>query len=111
MSIVVYLIINTLLILLIEKWVKGVEVDSVKHAVLAAAVMGILNAIVYPVVVILTLPFTILTLGLFLLVVHALMFKLCAALVPGFRVRGFLPALWGSILLTLLGLVTKLFTD
>ena len=68
-------------------------------------VLGFANAFVRPVLVVLSLPITILTFGLFLIVVNALVLKLAAALVPGFRIRGFLPAVWGALLLTLLNLL------
>jgi len=63
-------------------------------------VLGIVNALIRPLLVFLTLPITILTLGLFLLVINALLLKLAAALVPGFRVRGFGAAFLGALLLS-----------
>jgi putative membrane protein len=68
-----------------------------------------MNAVVRPVMVFLTLPLTVLSLGLFLLVINALMLWLVAALVPGIRVQGFWPALIGSLVLTALNLVIDLF--
>ena len=104
-SIIVYLLITSALILVIEHVVKGIDVDDWKAALFAAAAIGIINTLIRPIAVFLTLPLTILTLGLFLLVVNALMFKLAAAVVPGFRIQGFLPAIYGSVLLTLMNLV------
>jgi putative membrane protein len=69
-----------------------------------ALVLGVVNAIIRPLLVFLTLPLTIVTLGLFLLVINALMLQLVGALAPGIHVAGFGPALWGSLLLTLLNL-------
>lgn len=109
MDLILHLLVTTLLILLVEKAVKGIDVDGWTPALIAAVVIGIVNTIVRPILVILTFPITLLTLGLFLLVINALMFMLTAALVPGFRVAGFLPALYGSILLSLLGLVMSVF--
>ena len=74
----------------------------------SALVLGFVNAVVRPLMVLLTLPFTILTFGLFLLVVNALMLWLVAALVPGIRVQGFGSALLGSLVLTLLNLAVEL---
>jgi len=72
-------------------------------------VLGLINVLLLPVITLVTLPFTILTFGLFLFVLHACMFRFSAAVVSGFRVNGFVPALYGSILLTLFDLVISLF--
>ena len=85
--------------------VSGVEVRGWGSAVIGALVLGVVNAIVRPIMILLTLPLTILTLGLFLFVINALAFWLALALVPGIRVSGFGAALIGSVLLTLLNLV------
>ena len=74
---------------------------------IAALVLGLVNALVRPILVILTLPVTILTLGLFLFVINALLFWLVAEIVEGFRVTGFVAALVGSILYSLITLVTS----
>lgn len=81
--------------------VPGFAVTSFGAALLAAVVIGLVNAIVKPILVILTLPLTIITLGLFLFVVNAITIWLAGVLTPGFDVRGLLPALLGSIVLTL----------
>jgi len=101
---IVHLVVTAALLLVVARVVKGVDVEGFGTALLAALAFGFVNALVRPVMVLLTLPLTILTLGLFLLVVNALMFRLAAALVPGFRVSGFGPALLGSLLLSLLNL-------
>ena len=81
--------------------VSGFVVSSFGAALVAAVVIGLVNAIVKPILVILTLPLTILTLGLFLFVVNAITIWLAGVLTPGFDVTGLLPALLGSIILTL----------
>lgn len=81
--------------------VPGFTVTSFGAALLASVVLGLVNAIIKPILVILTLPLTILTLGLFLFVVNAITIWLAGALTPGFTVTGLLPALLGSIVLTL----------
>lgn len=81
--------------------VPGFTVSSFVAALLAAVVIGLVNAIVKPILIILTLPLTILTLGLFLFVVNAITIWLAGVLTPGFTVTGLLPALFGSIVLTL----------
>jgi len=91
--------------------VPGVEVDNLWVAILVAVVLGIVNMFVKPVLILLTLPVTLLTLGLFLLVVNALMVGLAAWLVPGFMVSGLVSALLFSLVLWLvnmgLGVLTK----
>lgn len=86
---------------------QGVEVRSFASAMLAAFVIGLLNTVVRPVLVVLTLPVTIVTLGLFLFVVNALMFWAAAALLEGFVVRDFLAALLGSLIYTVIGMVIE----
>jgi len=99
-----HLLITAALLLLVANLVRGVQIAGWGPAFLGAIVLGLVNAFVRPVMVLLTLPFTVMTFGLFLLVVNALMLWLVAALVPGIRVQGFGPALLGSLLLTLLNL-------
>jgi putative membrane protein len=85
---------------LAQQLVSGIAIDGTATLLLAAFLLGVVNAIVRPVFVLLTLPLTLLTLGLFLLVVNALMFELVAFLVPGFHVAGFGSALFGSIVVS-----------
>lgn len=84
---------------------SGVAVSSFTGALVAAAVLGALNLVVRPVLVLLTLPVTVVTLGLFLFIVNALMFWAAAGLVSGLTVRGFGAALIGSLLYSLLQLL------
>jgi putative membrane protein len=86
----------------------GVEVRSFGAALLAAFVIGLLNAVMRPVLVVLTLPVTLLTLGLFLFVINALVFWAAASLLgDSFNVRGFTGALLGSLIYTLIGIVIE----
>jgi putative membrane protein len=96
------------ILLLGANLVRGVQVQGWGPALVSAIVLGFANAVVPSLMVLLTLPLTILTFGLFLLVVNALMLWLVAALVPGIRVQGFRPALLGSLVLTLLNLAISL---
>ena len=89
--------------------VPGFVVSSFAAAAIAAVVLGLVNAIVKPILVLLTLPLTIVTLGLFLFVINALTIWLAGGLTPGFAVAGFLPALVGSIVLTLVTSVLNFF--
>lgn len=86
---------------------SGVQVSSFTSALIAAAVIGLLNMIVRPVLVVLTLPVTIVTLGLFLFVINALMFWAASGLLGGFVVKGFVAALIGSLIYSLLRLIIE----
>lgn len=97
-------------ILIVANIVSGVQVSGFGAALIGALVLGLVNAIVKPVMIVLTLPLTILTLGLFLFVLNALMLWLVSAVVPGFQIRGFWAALVGSLLLTLLNIIIDWLT-
>lgn len=84
---------------------SGVQVNNFVSALIAAAVIGLLNAVLRPVLVILTLPVTIVTLGLFLFIINALMFWSASGLLSGFHVAGFWAALLGSLIYSALGLI------
>ena len=84
---------------------SGVEVTSFTSALIAAFVIGLFNMILRPVLVVLTLPVTVITLGLFLFVINALMFWASASLLDGFHVRGFGAALLGSLIYSVFGIV------
>ncbi len=99
-----HLLVTAALLLIVASLVRGVHVEGWGPALLGALALGLVNAFVRPLMVLLTLPLTVLTFGLFLFVVNAFMLWLVAALVPGIRVQGFGAALLGSILLTLLNL-------
>ena len=102
MDLLIAWIITAISLLIIAQLPIGVEVDSLGKALIAAIIFGILNAIVKPILLILTIPLTILTLGLFLFVINAIIFGLAAALVSGFRLRyGFWSAIFGSIFLSI----------
>ena len=86
---------------------SGVQVQSFPSALIAAFVIGLFNAVLRPVLVILTLPVTIVTVGLFLFVINALMFWAAASVLSGFHVSGFGAALLGSLIYSLLGLLIE----
>ena len=92
-------------LLLVAEIYPGVRLSGFGAAMIAALVLGLLNARVRPILVLLTLPVTVLTLGLFLFVINALMFYFAASLLDGFNVTGFVAALIGSLLYSLCGLV------
>ena len=92
-------------LLLVAHLYPGVTVASFSSALVAALVLGLLNTLVRPLLVLLTLPVTLLTLGLFLFVINALMFWAAASLLPGLNVAGFGAALIGSLIYSLCGMV------
>ena len=92
-------------LLLVAYLYPGVSVTSFGVAMIAALVLGLLNTVVRPILVLLTLPVTLLTLGLFLFVINALMFWAAAGVLEGFNVRGFTAALIGSLIYSLCGMV------
>lgn len=105
MSFIFHLVLSAALLLVVERAISGIEVDGWLPALLGALVLGVVNAVIRPIAVVLTIPLTLVTFGLFLFIVNALMLKLAAGLVPGFRINGFVPALLGSLLLSLLNVV------
>ena len=99
-----HIFITAALLLLVANLVRDFELEDATSAILAAVVLGLVNAFLKPVLVLLTIPLTIVTLGLFLFVVNAIVLKITAAVVPGFEIEGFLPAVWGGILLAVFNL-------
>jgi len=99
-------IVNTLALLLVANVVPNIHYRSWVTLAIAAAVLGLLNVLVRPILYLITLPITILTLGLFLVILNAVMLKLAAALVPGFDVNGWWAAILGSLLLSIVSMVT-----
>ena len=96
-------ILNAIALLAVAYLYPGVQVEDWKAAAVAALVLGLVNTLVKPVLVILTLPVTIVTLGLFLLVLNALLFWAVASMVAGFHVNGFWAALLGALLYSVIG--------
>ncbi len=88
---------------LATRWVSGIRIDTSTTLILAALLLGVVNAFVRPIAVILTFPFTVLTLGLFLLVVNALMLLLVALFLPGFSINGFWAAFLAALIVGITG--------
>jgi putative membrane protein len=107
MMLIVHWLLSALSLLLVAHLVPGFQVRGFGTALIAAVVIGLVNATLGFILKILTLPLTILTFGFFLLVINAIMLKLAAALVPGFEVYGFLPAVLGAIILSVISLVLR----
>ena len=102
MKLILRLLLTTLAVVLLSYVLPGVNVDSMWTAIVLAVVLALLNFLVKPLLVLFTLPVTILTLGLFLLVINALIILFAENLVPGFQVAGFWWALIFSLLLSFL---------
>jgi putative membrane protein len=100
-------LLSALALLITSSLVPGFEVSGLGSAMIAAVVIGLLNATVGLVLKVLTFPISLLTLGLFLLVINAIMILVASAIVPGFRVRGIGPAFVGAIVLALLGVLFR----
>jgi len=109
---IITLIVTAVSMLIVSRIIPGIEIDSTVAALIGSFVFGIVNGIIKPILVLFTLPFTIVTLGLFLFVVNAICFSLVGYFTPGFEVSGFLDALFGSILVSLVsGLLSQFFGD
>jgi putative membrane protein len=90
-------------------WVPGVHIDGPATLLLAGILLGVVNSIIRPIAILLTLPMTVLTLGLFLLVINAGMLGLVAWMLPGMHVAGFSSAFWAAILVSLVSMVGSWF--
>jgi putative membrane protein len=98
-------LLNTLALFVVVQIVPGFHADSWLTLAIAALILGLLNAIIRPILFLLTLPLTIVTLGLFLIVLNGIMLELTAWIVPGFKIDTFLWACVGAIVLGLISLV------
>lgn len=101
MGLLITLLVNAFTVFLLAYLLPGVDVDSVITAFIVALLLGVVNTFIRPVIVFFTIPLTIVTLGLFILVINALLVLLVDALVPGFTIDGFLMAFLFSLLLSL----------
>ena len=105
MKIIIRWLLLAAALLLVAHLYPGVVVDSFGSAMIAALVIGLLNTLLRPILVLLTLPVTLVTLGLFLFVINALMFYFAASMLNGLHVTGFTAALIGSLIYSLCGMV------
>jgi putative membrane protein len=102
MKLILRWLISALALLALPYIMSGITVSSFYIALIVAVVLGLINAVVRPILILLTLPVTILTLGLFILVINALLFWFVASFVDGFQVSGFWAAFFGAILYSLI---------
>lgn len=103
MKLIIHLLVSTLAVLIAAYIIPGVGVAGFWNALVLAVVLGVLNTVLRPILIFLTLPLTILTLGLFTLVINTILILLASYLVPGFIVTSFLQAFLFSIVLSLVG--------
>jgi putative membrane protein len=107
MALLLQWLLYAIALLVVSRIVPGFEVRGLAPALIAALVIGLLNATVGLFLKIVTFPISILTFGIFLLVINGLMILMASAVVPGFHVRSFGPAFWGGVVLALLGMVIR----
>ena len=112
MGFIIRIIVYTLALLLAAHVVPGIRLEGFTSALVAGLLLGIVNAVVRPILVVLTFPITLVTLGLFLLVLNAFCLWLVSAFVSGFHVTGFWPAFWGALLVSVVSwILTALISD
>jgi putative membrane protein len=109
MTLIFRLLFNALGLILIANFVSGITVEGLYSATIAAVVLGFFNTIIRPILFILTLPITILTLGLFSFVVNAALFLFAASFIEGFTVKNFWFALLGSLLMSIISTIGSRF--
>ena len=107
MTIIIRWIVNALVLLGIAYIVPGIVVGSFYNALIVAVVLAIVNIILKPILVLLTLPINVMTLGLFTLVINALLFWFASTVVKGFYVEGFIAAFLGSLIFTIFTSITQ----
>lgn len=111
MKLLIHILVTAVALLLVAYYMPGIDVEGVIPALIAALLLGMLNALVRPVLVLLTLPITVLTLGLFIFCINAILFSAVAAFVDGFEVSGFWIALFGSLLVSIVStLINRIIT-
>lgn len=105
MKLISKVLITALALLIVARIVHGITVDSIYIALIVALILGILNVLVKPVLIVLTLPITIVTLGLFIFVINASLFWFVGTFVDGFDVSGFIAALLGSVIVSVISAI------
>ena len=111
MKLIVKWLLSAAALLAVAHFYSGVQVTNFGAALIAAFVIGLFNTILKPILVVLTLPVTLLTLGLFLFIINALMFWAASGVLSGFQVRGFTAALIGSLIYSAMGIVIESALD
>jgi len=101
--------INLLALVIAGLVMPGIKIESIGMGIIAAGILGVINAVIRPVVLILTLPINLLTLGLFTLVINAAMLMLVSEMVPGLIIAGFRSAFFGAIIISLISWLVNMF--
>ncbi|MDE2572243.1 MAG: phage holin family protein [bacterium] len=108
MNLLLRLALNAIALLVVAHVVPGVHLHGVVPTLVAALLLGVVNAILRPILIVLSCPIEVLTLGLFTLVINSLLFLFVARLVPGFEVAGFAAAFWGAIVMATVSFILAL---
>lgn len=111
MKIITRVLISALALLLVAYFVPGIAIANVYIAIIAAVILGVLNLIARPILIVLTLPITIVTLGLFIFIINASIFWFVASFIEGFEVDGFFAALIGSLLVSVVSSIGNKMID
>lgn len=109
MSLIYRVLVTALALLLVARFIPGIVVESVYVAIIAAVILGLLNLLVKPILIVFTLPVTILTLGLFIFIINASLFWFAASFIEGFSVDGFLVAILGSFCVSIISAIGNKF--
>ena len=108
-KLLVHWLLSAVCLLIVARVVPGIFITGLGTALIAAVVVGFVNGTLGALLKLITFPLSVLTFGIFWLVINALMLKLAAVFVPGFEVRGFLPAFWGGVILSFLNVIVRHF--
>ena len=100
---------NLLALVVAASLIDGIRIQSIGMGILAAGILGVVNAVLRPIVLLLTLPINLLTLGLFTLVINAFMLKIVADLVPGLVIESFRAAFWGGLVISIVSWLLNIF--
>ncbi len=110
-GLLIHWLLTAISLLIVANVIRGFEISGFGTALIAAIAIGLVNATIGFFLKVVTFPLTVITLGLFWLIINALMLKLAAALVPGFNIHGFLPAFFGAIVLTIVNLCLRFLVN
>jgi len=109
MKFIVRLILNGFALLVADHFIEGIHIQGITAAIIAALILGIVNTIIRPILIFFTFPITVLSLGLFILIINAITFSFTAAIVNGFTVDNFGAAFWGAIITSIFSWILNSF--
>ncbi len=104
-------VLNALAIIIVSRLISGFQISGFGFALIAALVVGFINATLGFLLKVITFPLSVITLGIFWLIINAVMLELASALVPGFRILNFGAAFWGSIVLSIINMIFRALTS